>query len=710
MKKTLIFLLIIAIANVKYFAQTDYYWYKNQKVFLERISNKKYLIVENIEDSTVLRQNLNILGVKVRKFDNTNVFSSIKAYNQNIKNEKKWAVIEALNIGNVILTTNQDIIYEAPFYLTSEQKEAGLSHLFYVKLFQDGNITKLEQLALQNNIEILGNNKFMSLWYTLSCTKSSKGNALEMANLFYESGFFAASEPDLMTDDVPQCVNDTYFNNQWGLKNTGQNGGAVGVDINACNAWQITTGSSSIIVAVLDQGIVFNHPDMPNIYPISFDTESGTSPSQVLGPHGTACAGIIGASSDNNLGVSGIASGCPLMSISNSFAATPDSRQKRADGINFAWQNGASVISNSWGSTIQYQIIDDAITNALTLGRNGLGCVVVFSSGNDYSAVINYPANSNDNILAVGAIHPNSSRSSFSNFGTELDIIAPGEYIPTTDLQGTPGLDPNLSDYFQNFGGTSAACPHVASVAALILSVNPNLTVQEVNDIIERTAKKVGNYNYQPTANRPNGDWNNEMGYGLVNAFEAVMSACPDNYHISWYIDETIKYKADNFITASNVIENGANVIYQAGNQIILRHGFHAKQGSRFHAYIEPCVIGSNKMLIIDNDNPYSEEYINEELKKDRIVSDFSQKENIFESRPNPFTNSTEITFSLQATTNAKLYIVNIYGVTIMEILNQRVSEGTHTVSISGTELPAGIYYCVLVTESDKQVIRLVKM
>lgn len=165
---------------------------------------------------------------------------------------------------------------------------------------------------------------------------------------------------------------------------------------------------------------------------------------------------------------------------------------------------------------------------------------------------MSYPANSNPEILAVGAMSPCGERKSpnscdteykwGSNYGEMLDIMAPGVLIPTTDLQGHNGynssefihrlsggtkLNSDFSDtnYTNCFNGTSSAAPHVAGVAALILSVNPNLTGKEVRDIIEKTAQKVGGYNYQKHNNRPNGTWNNEMGYGLVDAYEAVKKA-----------------------------------------------------------------------------------------------------------------------------------------------------------------------------------------
>ena len=422
---------------------TDYYWYNGEQIALNKVPEKKFILFNSSDEksiSNLLQSTYSMNSIQI----NDVVLSSKIIKKKSCTESLKWSVISTSDN----LSTNSQILYEAPCFLTEDGKEASLGFLVYVKLKDAQNLETLEQLAQENGVEIIGNNQYMPLWYTLSCSKKSKGNALEISNKFYESGLFASCQPDLICDDEIACVNDPLFSSQWALNNTGQNGGTAGIDIDYCNARSITEGSSSIIVAVLDQGVDLTHPDI-NIYSKSYDTESGTSPSRVLGEHGTACAGIISAKANNSLGIAGIAPKCPVMSISNSLASSVDSRQKRADGFNYAWQNGAAVISNSWSSSIKYDIINDAIQAAISNGRNGLGCVIAFAAGNNNNSTVSYPANAISDIIAVGAISPCGERKSpsscdgetnwGSNYGTALDIMAPGVLIPTTDITGSAG-------------------------------------------------------------------------------------------------------------------------------------------------------------------------------------------------------------------------------------------------------------------------------
>ena len=198
-----------------------------------------------------------------------------------------------------------------------------------------------------------------------------------------------------------------------------------------------------------------------------------------------------------------------------------------ANGINWAWQNNAQIINNSWGdqggaayNILHSAILEQSINDAITLGRNGLGCIVVFSSGNH--TVIDYPVYTNSEIICVGGINESGLRFSngdvsfFSGYGSELDIVAPGEQIVSTAAGNE--IDGGII-------GTSVAAPVVSGIAALILSVNPCLSQKQVRDIIEKISQKVGGYSYINTAGRPNGTWNNQMGYGLVDAFAATQMA-----------------------------------------------------------------------------------------------------------------------------------------------------------------------------------------
>ena len=163
----------------------------------------------------------------------------------------------------------------------------------------------------------------------------------------------------------------------------------------------------------------------------------------------------------------------------------------------------------------------DAIEKAIDYAKQK-NVLIICASGNDSSNNLSYPS-SNEYVIAVGGIDRNNRRAPFSNYGNNLSVVAPGIDIFSTGLNNT----------YLSSDGTSFAAPQVSGVVALILSVNPDLTAKQVADIIEQTAQKVGGYNYQNTYTRPNGTWNNEMGYGLVDAYKALQKATiagPDEF------------------------------------------------------------------------------------------------------------------------------------------------------------------------------------
>lgn len=317
----------------------------------------------------------------------------------------------------------------------------------------------------------------------------------------------------------------------------------MAVDDNVEPAWDITRGNPFLTVAVLDDGVdeatpdlagrvsegwdAFN-PDTGEFAPITCVADCMLKPLS-SDPHGTAVAGIIAAMQDNpsdsdfNLkeGISGIAPNVFIYPVRIFRTAVPGSRpeaascEKTAEGIDFAWDVGnAQVINNSWSGGSPCDAITQAINRATTLGRNGLGAVVVFSVGDDSHrsqgiiAPVPWPATL-PNVIAVSAIDRTGGIPDYVPQG-RIDLVAPSSHlvasgvpsfcrgpgdVVTTDLTGSAGCNdgPNGAlNYTSHFDGTSAAAPQVSGAAALLLSSEPSLTWSQVRDRLRDTADPWG--------------------------------------------------------------------------------------------------------------------------------------------------------------------------------------------------------------------------
>ena len=431
----------------------------------------------------------------------------------------------------------------------------------FVKVKENVSIATLLQ---ENHIPVYNYHQFGYDENTFVVDLNTKiDSSIICSNILFETGSVIFAQPDMWAVFKTANVLQHF---QWNTDNQGQyNNTFYDIDINAPEAWNLSSGSG-IKVAVIDDGIDLNHPDLSSNLLQGVNVTDDTVICGSLGAckgndaHGTACAGII-AAEDNNFGVKGIAYNAELIPIKLSYKIYDSTmlvwvnyspRIWVANAIHKAWSvYGADVLSCSWENSHQ-DIITNEIRGAINFGRNGNGCVVVFAAGNR-----NYPQTSFygtiDTLLCVGAISPCGERKSpnscdgenlGSDYGTYLDIVAPGVLIPTTDIHGVSGYNPDRMLHIENggnmlfqdcdsnnytlmFSGTSAAAPHVAAVAALVLSINPSLTALEVKEIIEKSAQKIRTdlYSYDPDPVHPNGSWNNEMGYGLVDAYAAVRAA-----------------------------------------------------------------------------------------------------------------------------------------------------------------------------------------
>lgn len=485
-------------------------WCDGVKIPLTVNENKSYVLVETAKIESVRKSAVNIRGGNTRTIDN---YAALGIRSSKEFRMQKSLTSFTLDNAQQKSINPQDVVYEAPYFKTSDGADLGITNVFSVQLTGEQDLAKLQKIAEEYNLEILGENEFDPSIYYLSCTKESKGNALEMANFMYESGAFEYATPEFIVESMPDAApNDTYFSYQWNLKNVSYSG----IDINYVNARNAFAFPyiNDIIVAVVDNGVYNNHDDL-HLYNVSYNAHTGGIPSGLYGDHGTKVAGVIGATANNGKGIAGVASGVKIMPISicytdNELGIAASTTTNFANAIRFAANNGARVINNSWSFDTSSPISE--INNAVTYAH-GKGCIVVFSSGNKGSAVSQPAAGAPSATLVVGAIDRNGYKSDFSGYGSSLDVVAPGREIWTTDVTG---------GYTCVLGTSFAAPPHVSGIVALIWATDPDLSVWRVRNIIEQTTRKIGGNTYGVDPLRLNGLWNQFVGYGLVNAYAAV--------------------------------------------------------------------------------------------------------------------------------------------------------------------------------------------
>lgn len=412
------------------------------------------------------------------------------------------------------------------------------SDAIYVELKDNASEAEVNALLDQHGLELVPDPDSAANAYIFRLTSASTQNPLKIANALLESDAIEVAEPDLVAIASPaHHPSDTLFAQQWHLENNGGFGLTAGADVRAPQAWDISRGDRNIIVAVIDDGFDTSHPDFSApgklVAPADFGQDDlDPNPVSSRDNHGTACAGVAVAD-ENGAGVVGLAPSCKLMPIR--WSGSVSDRDIR-EQFNHASNNGADVISCSWGVGANFYTLSTSmkrsIQNAATAGRDGKGCVIIFAAGNANHDIDDIAGGTRDgfaihpDVIAVAASNSRDQKSHYSNFGDAIWVCAPssgqgGLGIVTTDRRGNSGYQAGDYTTVQRFGGTSSATPLVAGLCGLILSVNPDLSAEEVKQILKITAHQIDTSNGDYDAN----GHSRIFGYGRVDAHAALLEA-----------------------------------------------------------------------------------------------------------------------------------------------------------------------------------------
>lgn len=303
-----------------------------------------------------------------------------------------------------------------------------------------------------------------------------------------DPGSFFNEDDTSYAEETPEVPNDMLFSEyQWNLPIIETNRG-----------WQLSKGSNDVIVGIVDTGVDLKHPDLQGRLLKGYNViEPDKEPSDDVG-HGTHVAGIISANVNNGEGIAGMMWGGKILPVKALDKSGSGTTYSVAQGIIWATDHGAKVINMSLGNYADAQFLHEAIKYAYDRD-----VVLIAATGNDNTERPGYPA-AYPEVLSVSATDYNLQKASFSNYGDYIDVMAPGESIAST----------YPDNQYAALSGTSMASPHVAALAALIRSVNPELKNTEVMDIIRKNVIDLGDTGRDKY-----------YGYGQIDVYAALQAA-----------------------------------------------------------------------------------------------------------------------------------------------------------------------------------------
>jgi len=473
-----------------------------------------------------------ISGVSYSCNEVTGVTSSEGKFNCSLSSTVAFTIAD-IYLGSYDLYKSDDIVYITPskLYGLENNNITDTRVLNFIQFIQsldsDGNVT--------NGIEI--NSTVRNALKGKSLDISDLATTQEDINSTLLSIGITPVPLDVAIDNYVKTLNDTlrislnpepYYYQQWYLDKDDtfyeDNDIDENANIHVGNILKSYTGSG-VKIAVIDNGLDMTHEDLKGAVVDSYDIDTGStdvSQTNYDDYHGTAVTGIISARV-NNKGIKGVASQSQIIFIKYKEEMTDS---EIIELFNKAEEYGADVVNCSWGTYDVSESIKDKIVDLANNGREGKGISIVFSTGNNDQDMGN-DESSIPEVISVGATDKDNERAWYSNYGENLDVMAPGGYylgITTLDPMGEKGvatIDENylLYDDDYAFVGTSASAPIVSGVIALMLEKNPNLTRIQIEDILHNSADKIGDYEYI------NGR-NDYYGYGKIN-LEKIMSLVP---------------------------------------------------------------------------------------------------------------------------------------------------------------------------------------
>lgn len=420
---------------------------------------------------------------------------------------------------------------------------------FFIKFAGERSATACRKLIKKHGLIIKRELEYARNAYFIAAPEDTGLKIFEIAETLLSESGVEFCHPELIREARQRAA----FPQQWHLKKTTVGGQIVDQHASVEAVWSLSDGTGTII-SVIDDGVDLDHQEFRSSNKIVAPrdvTRRIDDPRPGFGDnHGTACAGV--ACGDGAFGASGVAPRARLIPIR---LASNLGSQAEADAFVWAAQNGADVISCSWGpmdgdftdpsDPIHNQVVplpDStrlAMEFAVANGRNGKGCVICFAAGNGNESVDNDGYASFEKVIAVAACNDKGKKALYSDFGRAVwcafpsnnggPSLTPG--IWTTDRSGTSGYNSgggvtrgdSAGNFTNSFGGTSSACPGVAGVAALIIARNPNLRWDEVKDVLKRSCDQIDVAEGQYDANGHSPLY----GFGRVNAKKAVELAMP---------------------------------------------------------------------------------------------------------------------------------------------------------------------------------------